>query len=115
MEQRDEPIVLPAIADKYLIDWWLEIGPTSPSSMGEGPIGWQDIAAWQALVLIDLNPFEATTIRRLSSEYLAQKHDAKKPSCPAPYSEVEQAETVAVDNQFRAMMLAFGGAKGAKQ
>jgi hypothetical protein len=110
MEARGEPPPLPPIADRYLVDWWLEIGPTSPSSMGEGPISWSDIAAWQRLALIDLLPWEATAIRRLSIAYLGQRHDAKEPSCPAPYRPHEQPEEVraTVDRQFQAMIAALG-------
>ena len=43
--------MLPPVAHRHLIGWWLEIGPTVMAGMGEGPIGWQEIAAWQRLPL----------------------------------------------------------------
>jgi hypothetical protein len=85
MEKRDEAINWPPNPAPYLSEWFLEIGPTIAGSMGEAPIGWQDIAAWQTITGIELEPWEARTIRRLSQVFISQRHESEKPDCPAPY------------------------------
>lgn len=57
---------------------------------------------------IELNPWEAKTLRRLSSAFIAQQHDAKKNGCPAPYAcETPELIENRVTSQFKAMMAAF--------
>lgn len=79
--------------------------------MGESPIGWQDIAAWEHLTGIELDVWEARTIRRLSLAFLSQRQKAEKPDCPEPMldeAEVAQAQGDKIDEQFKAMLVAFG-------
>lgn len=83
MRERDEPIPLPHNPMPYLVSWWLEIGPMH----NEGPIDWQEMQAWQHATGIELSPWEALMIRRLSIEYLNMKHEARKPDCPPPHIE----------------------------
>lgn len=113
MESRGEQPLLPPVSHRYLIAWWLEIGPTVMAGMGEGPIGWTDIAAWQQLAAMELEPWEAQAIRSLSRAFLSQQHEARKPTCAAPFSETEeQAQTRdRVADQFKAMVGAMGGRK----
>lgn len=99
----------------YITEWLLEIGPTVPTGMGSGPIGWRDMEAWSSLTGSGLQPWEARLIRRLSLEFLAWTHKAEKPDCPAPWVTVDDAtaanrEAVArkVSNAFRAMAMARG-------
>lgn len=95
-----EPI-LPDNPAPYLTDWFLEIGPTA----GETPLGWQDLVAWSRLTGIELTPWEARTLRRLSKTFLNQKFDARKSGCPEPREQADQRETrKRVDEQFKAMM-----------
>lgn len=98
--------MLPPVAHRHLIGWWLEIGPTVMAGMGEGPIGWQEIAAWQRLTANQLEPWEAQAIRRMSRDFLTQQHEARKSTCPAPYLLDEglwQARDKVAD-QFKAMI-----------
>lgn len=105
MIAKGQPILLPDIVAAYLTEWLMEIGPTVAGAMGEAPIGWRDLSAWQENIGIELDPFEARTIRRMSEVYLAQRHDARKPACPAPYTGREdvQATRDRVSAQFKAM------------
>ncbi|WP_158250636.1 hypothetical protein [Novosphingobium sp. HII-3] len=99
--------VLPENPAPYLTDWFLEIGPTA----GEIALGWPDLVAWSRLTGVELTPWEARTIRRLSKTFLNQKFDARKPNCPEPRVQADQAETrKRVDEQFKALMGAL--AKG---
>lgn len=101
--------MLPPIAHRHIVKWWLEIGPTVMAGMGEGPIGWSDIAAWQHLTAIQLDPWEAQAIRRLSREFLSQQCEARKPLCPSPLAEIEEkAQTrEKVAGQFKALIAAL--------
>lgn len=89
----------------HIFDWLLDIGPAISGAMGDGPIEWRDMAAWEHHTGIELDPFEARTIRRLSRAYLAQRYDAKKPDCPPPYRvAIDAPVETEVDRQFKAMM-----------
>lgn len=109
MQDRGEAPSLPENPAPHLIDWFLEIGPTVSAGMVEAPIGWPDMAAWQGLTGIELDPWEARTIRRMSSAFISQRQDAKKPGCPPPWSPDLPKETRdKVSSQFAAMMSGFG-------
>jgi len=55
--------------------------------MGEGPVSWIEINAWCERTGIELDPWEARTIRALSTAYVAQAHKSRKPDCPSPLDE----------------------------
>jgi hypothetical protein len=94
----------------YLTRWLLEIGPSVPAGMGEGVIGWQDMAAWERLTGVELSPWEARTLRRMSQAFVNQRSDARKANCPEPFAEPE-AVAKRIDQQFAAMFKAFAKAK----
>lgn len=54
--------------------------------MGESALGYLEMAAWQAISGIELMPWEARLLRRLSGEYAAMRHKAEEQSCPPPYN-----------------------------
>lgn len=98
----------------YIVEFLMEIGPVLPAGMSIGKIEWRDIAAWQDVTGIELEPWEARMIRRLSADYLSEMRRAEKPDAPAPFTEEDQTEArreaVArkVENAFKALMLARG-------
>tara|TARA_R110002072_G_scaffold38314_4_gene110916 strand:+ start:18670 stop:19011 length:342 start_codon:yes stop_codon:yes gene_type:complete len=103
MQEREETPLLPSNPANYLTDWLFEIGPT----IGEGLVGYQDMAAWQRISGVELMPWEARTLRRLSAEYSAERYRARKANCPPPYSEQPAAVRDRVTEQFAAMMQAL--------
>lgn len=107
MKSASAAIHLPPNPAPYLTDWWQEIGPVSGGGMGEAPIGWQDIAAWERLTGIELEPWEARVIRRMSGAWLNERESARKPGCPPPYSETHEAVRDQVSDQFGAMFKAI--------
>lgn len=113
MMARDEAPVIPPNPASYLTTWLFEIGPTAIGGMGEGPLGYQDFTAWQAVSGIELMPWEARLLRRLSSEYMAERQRAEEPTALAPYN--EQGEIAArrdrVEAQFKAMAQALSRKK----
>lgn len=111
MEDRGEQPVFPPVSHRYLIDWWLDAGTTSSIGMGEGALTWQEIDAWVARTEIELQPWEARIIRRMSQAFANERHEAKKPLRPVPYSLTEQTTGVRdrVAAQFKAMAGRFRG------
>lgn len=68
----------------------MRIGPCISSSMGQEPLNWTDIDAWQRLNGITLSPFELSIIRKASIIFVEQVHLSKKPDCVAPYNLIEK-------------------------
>ena len=76
---------MPPLDAPYLLGYFWEVGPTMPGGMGEVPLTFHEIQAWQEQIGIDLQPWEARIIRRLSCEYLNQSNKATKLHCEAPW------------------------------
>lgn len=82
---------MPAIDAQYLIGYLWEIGPTMAAGMGAAPLSHVEIAAWQANVGIELQPWETRLLRRLSYDYLAESRAAESADSPAPWTAVVEA------------------------
>ena len=50
----------------------MEAGPTTAAGMGEVPLTWADLMAYQSGAGRDFQPWELRLIRRLSGEYLSE-------------------------------------------
>ena len=102
---------------RYLLDWLMDAGPALPGMSGPVPLTWVELQAWATLTGVPLRPWEAQTLRRLSSEYASTLITAEAPDCPAPAEEHEQLDADAltarrahVDAQIKHF---FGGLKSA--
>ena len=108
----NEDIPLPPNPAPYLIDWLLEIGPTEPAGMGAAPISFGSMLDWQDIMGVELEPWEAQTLRRLSVDYVNEQYHARDKDRPAPYSAFlsgdVQANRQRVDDKLRAL---FSGLK----
>lgn len=83
--------------------------------MGDGPLGYRDFAAWQEISGVDLMPWEASLLRRLSIEYAMTRHKAEEQDFPAPYSGVADdviAGRELVARQVDAMFRKLKGKRG---
>lgn len=108
MEGRGEGPAFPPASHRYLIGWWLEIGPASAGAMGDGALTMTQIADDMEALGILLEPWEAKAIRRMSSAFVSQRYEARKPTCPAPWSDAQPADVQdKVTAQFKAMVSAF--------
>jgi hypothetical protein len=96
---------LPCVAD-HLVEYLLDAGPVSSAGMGAAPLSHVEIAAWQSNTGIELNAWEASTLRRLSIEYVAQAEQAKDADCPQPYlpAQIDSDRRTRVAQQLRAAM-----------
>ena len=99
----------PTIRTPWVIDWLMEVGPTDPGAMGAVPISWATIGQWQHCMCLDLPPWQARLLRRLSMEFVAETVRAREPDCPPPWTatSVLNRDEVSrkVTNAFRALMM----------
>ena len=79
------PELPPIDGAAYLLGYLFEIGPTMAGGAGAAPITHLEIAAWESLSGVELMPWEARFLRRLSFEYLGESHKAEKPDRKAPW------------------------------
>jgi len=87
----NEELAMPPCDAGHMIDYLFEIGPTQVAGMGEAPISHAEIEAWQRNTGIELNSWEARTLRKLSAEYLTESMNATQPQCPAPWRDAPYA------------------------
>lgn len=80
-----EPQMPPLGAAGYLAGILWEVGPAMAAGMGAGPVTHAELRAWQQNTGVELAPWEARFLRRLSIEYLAESHKAEKANRPAPW------------------------------
>ncbi|MFA7278908.1 MAG: hypothetical protein WC100_02325 [Sterolibacterium sp.] len=99
------PEMPPLEEGSYLVGYLLELGPVHASGMGQGPISHESILAWQALTGIELEPWEARLLRRLSCDYLSESHRAQKLGCEPPWKiEGVKREQTALQQSLRALI-----------
>ncbi len=89
-----QPLLPDVDAGQYLIDWLMEIGPTLPAGMGSGVLTFSEIATWQQLVGLELQPWEVRALRRLSEDYLAESNAATDPRRPPPYGDRQRNPSI---------------------
>lgn len=94
---------LPPNPARHIVDWLMEIGPAVATGTGEAAIGYRDIAAFQEVNGVEILPWEASLLRRLSRDFINQAADARKADCPPPYMDQEAVNRVAVDRGLRAL------------
>lgn len=69
----------------HLVGYLFDAGPMSYGAAGAVPLQWQDLTHWQHNSGIALQAWEATTLRRLSRDYVTASQEAESPTCPAPW------------------------------
>lgn len=101
-------IFLPHNPAPYLADWLFEVGPAA----GDREIGYSDLAAWQDITGIELEPWEGRLLRRLSRAWLNEQWQARKAARPAPFSGIDdtpKSVRESVAEQMAAMFRALAG------
>lgn len=101
---------LPPNPAPYLVEWLFEIGPAADGAFGAGAMRLADIAADLAVSGIEVLPWEALILRRMSGAYCNELAEARDEARPPPWSGVsseldERRAIVAkkVDAMFRNM------------
>jgi hypothetical protein len=94
----------PLPAAGHLVSMLFEMGPTLPAGMGEAPITFSEIDAWQHVTGIRVNAWEGRMLRRLSGAYAAERAKGVDIKRPAPWPEgIEGAKRMAANSLRRAM------------
>ena len=71
----------------YLLACLWRVGP----KVGDREIADVDLRHYQDNEGISLSPWECSTLRRLSIDYLNESHRATKPDCPPPFADSTDA------------------------
>ncbi len=79
---------MPECEAVYIIGYLSEVGPMQ----GDGPITHGEIEAWQRNTGIDLDAWEARTLRTISAEYASWHYRATDPLEPSPWVPEEMSE-----------------------
>lgn len=96
---------MPPNAAPHIISRLVEIGLTESNGMGQSPLSWREIVAWQSATGTTLPPWEARLIRSLSTTYLAEGRRAEAETCPPPWrAEVTQRELEVADARLRMVL-----------
>ena len=77
---------LPDVTCSYLLDYLMEVGPTTASGFGSTPLTHQELQAWQVNMRRFLQPWEILVLRRLSVEWCAQASLSEDETCPPPFA-----------------------------
>jgi hypothetical protein len=80
-----QPDMPPLECGAYLIAYLFEVGPVMSGGMGPVPLTHGELRCWQDNIGLQLQPWEARFLRRLSREYAAEMHRAEKADAPAPW------------------------------
>lgn len=100
---------MPEASALHLLGYLWDVGPSMQGGMGPAPLTYSELVAWQQSSGIELTPWEAKTLRRLSGEYVSECSRAEKPDCPSPLAVEmtdEDRETVSkkVQGAFRMLI-----------
>lgn len=109
------PELLELFGCEHVAAYFFSVGPVMSGGNGPAPLSHAEIRAWQDNTGNCLNGWEASLMKTLSIEYLAEFEAAKSPGALAPFTPAiqpgDRAELAKrIKSQFSAMM---SGAKGA--
>lgn len=97
---------MPECDADHILSYLWEIGPTASSGGKHTAICHSEIAAWQCNTGIELDAFEARTLRTLSVVYLEQWFMSTQPDCPPPWTQAPELNVIkhqATENMRRDM------------
>lgn len=106
MEEDGLTPIFPPNPAPHLTGYLMEMGPVESGGMDGAPIGWATMRFWQDQIGIELQPWEARLIRRLSAEYLEQCRKARSPDCPSPWGARTEEDRSAMSAKIKSL---FGG------
>jgi len=104
------PIALPLNPWPAMVRHLLDIGPIISTGQGAVEVSWRDLAEWQRGAGLQLSPWRARLLRRLSREYLDELHLARSPERAAPWVDVraKEIEKAAEADSLDAFFDSFG-------
>lgn len=100
------PVLMPPNPAPHIVERLVEIGLTEAAGMGVAPLSWREIEAWCGRTAVDLAPWEARLIRKLSVEYVAESRRAESENAPPPWkAPITDRE---VDTEEARLMMVLG-------
>lgn len=84
-KEEDYEADMPPLDAAYLVAYLFEVGPTLAGGMGAAPLTFSEIGNWMQATGIELEPWEARFIHRLSKEYLEEYYKAGKSDRESPW------------------------------
>jgi hypothetical protein len=96
---------------EYMVEYWHILGRCSSGSMGPVPLSATEIRSWQKGTLIDLEPWEFSTLIEMSRGYVSSFLEGEKPETPPPYGDPvrefdRESVSKKVTNAFKAFLQA---------
>lgn len=88
---KSEVLDMPECDADYLLNYLFEVGPTLAGGMGESPLSETELRAWMSNTGIELDSWEARTVKRLSREYLSESQAATEPTRTCPWDDAPYA------------------------
>lgn len=85
----------------HMVEHWFDVGPAMPSGYGDVPLTHGEIDAWQRNCGIELPPWQASLLRRMSRGYLAERVAGVDPLRSPPWAEVSAQQKAAVAETLR--------------
>lgn len=95
-----QPVPLPPLSARYLLDWLSDLGFVSAGGMGPAPLSALEMQAWCQMTNTALQPWEFDALRAASRAYCAQSV-AKDPF--APWADRESSARPTVAGRFKAI------------
>lgn len=105
MKKDKVPVQMPPNPVPSITENLMDIGLSEAAGMGAAPLSWKEIDAWCNRTGVDLPPWEARLIRKLSVEYIAESRRAESDTCPPPWrAEVTQREIETEEARLRLVL-----------
>lgn len=95
MEDENYRPDMPEIDAPHIVEYLFDVGPAVNTGMGAVSLRSEHLIPWEQETGIELQPWEARFLRRLSVDYLVQAQKSEKIDCPPPYGFAERRAMVA--------------------
>ena len=89
---------------EHVIGYLQEVGPALNTGQGLVPLTFSEIDAWMRMVGVALTSWEASVLKRLSDEYVAEHHAARKPQHPQPWTPIQGFDKEAIAKGMRGIL-----------
>lgn len=102
---------------EYLLGWFYQVGPSQSGGLGEGPLSFGEMESWARMTGAHVTPWDVGLLRRLSVEYLQERHRATKADAEPPWKaetddEITQIQRESVARGLRNVMRSYFLATG---
>lgn len=97
LEKEKKEIEIPECDAAYILDYLFDLGVTE----GDTPLSHSEIANWQHNTGVELQPFEARFIKRLSVAYLHASYEMQSAEAETPWEDAPHYMSASYRNAMR--------------